>query len=90
MRRFILSLVLGASLALLSAGVTLGVGPDWENFPPPQPFWIWLPDQACINPATDAGHGTFPFARSTSGNGVVPMYMSFEPFGCMTMVGLHP
>ncbi|WP_041307197.1 hypothetical protein [Intrasporangium calvum] len=43
------------------------------------PHHVMLPDAAC-NTGTTA-------ARVISGNGIVPMYMSREPIGCMTMPG---
>lgn len=43
------------------------------------PHHVMLPDAAC-NPGTAA-------ARVISGNGIVPMYMSTNPVGCMTMPG---
>ncbi len=43
------------------------------------PHHVMLPDAAC-NPGTTA-------ARVISGNGIVPMYMSRTPIGCMTMPG---
>jgi NADH:ubiquinone oxidoreductase subunit 2 (subunit N) len=43
------------------------------------PHHVWLPDAAC-NQGTAA-------ARIISGNGIVPMYMSSPPIGCMTMPG---
>lgn len=43
------------------------------------PHHVMLPDAAC-NQGTAA-------ARLISENGIVPMYMSREPIGCMTMPG---
>lgn len=71
MRRLVSAAVLAACLTLPGAAVAFAA--------PQAPFWVWLPDAAC-NQGTQA-------ARSISGNGVVPMYMSNAPSGCMTMVG---
>lgn len=43
------------------------------------PHHVMLPDAAC-NQGTTA-------ARLISGNGIVPMYMTRVPIGCMTMPG---
>ena len=43
------------------------------------PHHVWLPLAAC-NDGTAA-------AREISENGIVPMYMSSPPIGCMTMPG---
>lgn len=43
------------------------------------PHHVMLPDAAC-NQGTAA-------ARVISGNGIVPMYMTRPPIGCMTMPG---
>lgn len=43
------------------------------------PHHVMIADQAC-------NQGTLA-ARTTSGNGIVPMYMATAPVGCMTMPG---
>jgi len=69
MRRPLAAFVLGASLALLSAGVAFAEAPHH----------VMLPDASC-------NEGTLA-ARVISVNGIVPMYMTREPVGCMTMPG---
>lgn len=71
MRRLVSAAVLATCLTLPGAAVAFAA--------PQAPFWVWLPDAAC-NDGTSA-------ARSISENGIVPMYMTREPIGCMTMVG---
>ena len=69
MRRQLAAIALGASLAVLNAGVALAEAPHH----------VMLPDAAC-------NQGTLA-ARVISENGIVPMYMTRPPVGCMTMPG---
>lgn len=64
-----------AALALGASLVLPGAGVTLAA----APHHVMLPDAAC-NQGTAA-------ARLISGNGIVPMYMTREPIGCMTMPG---
>ena len=61
---------------ILAGGLTL-IGPAVALAD--APHHVMLPDAAC-NQGTAA-------ARVISENGIVPMYMSTTPVGCMTMPG---
>jgi hypothetical protein len=65
-------------LAALALAVALGVPAAGVTLAA-APHHVMLPDAAC-NDGTAA-------ARVISGNGIVPMYMSRPPVGCMTMPG---
>lgn len=67
------------SIALGSSLALLSVGAALAE----APRYVMLPDAAC-------NQGTAS-ARVISGNGIVPMYMTKTPVGCMTMPGaFHP
>ncbi len=60
---------------VLAGGALIGPGVALAE----APHHVMLPDAAC-NQGTAA-------ARIISENGIVPMYMSRTPIGCMTMPG---
>lgn len=64
-----------AALALSASLTLLSAGVALAD----APHHVMLPDAAC-------NQGTLA-ARVISGNGIVPMYMTRTPIGCMTMPG---
>ncbi len=64
-----------SSLALATALSLAGAGAALAE----APHHVMISDAACNQGTTDA--------RLISGNGIVPMYMSRPPVGCMVMVG---